>query len=371
MNNEARSFIVSPEDVERVERHTLDPKNLIANELESDYHHYFSKKGREIMTDILSGAKISNDERALFDQERAKWWQDKYGFPYERSTERNEVIVRKYIVPEDLVRRRSLQVELFAAVRANDYAQLQKLRSAYETEYPDQLEGVDVLLEFPSYLELQEKVNLLKSAHHSRDEREARKDALQSLTGYHFLISHFVEQNSDDKEFLREFWGILEEMGVACGNLRQAQITRRGVLSQVAAMKIFDRLGQHPKLSHPSEDAFDAIDMWTDGDVAVQIKTGHQNEDELLVDTDEVTFPGVQTTDSADNTRIINTDLMRDISRFQTKSVAYGKRVGKNISGCFAVIPKQSYDHVTGTPTEDIVQRFATKLGIAFPRENP
>ncbi len=367
MGQESPSFIVSPTDIERSEKHSMPPTELIVNEIKTDYPHYFSVRGQEITEKMLAGNELSGEESSVFDREVANWWQDKYGFPFERKSERNEVIARKYMVPDELVRRRSLQVELFAAIRNNDHSQLQELRDRYVSEYPEQLEGVEVLIGFPEYINLQEKVKFLAARSNNPDEIRLRKEAFQSLTEFNFLLSHFVEQNSDDKEFLEQFWGILEEMGATSGNLRQAQMTRRGVLSQVAALKIFEKLGQHPTLSHPSQDAFDAIDMWTDGDKAIQIKTGQHLDDELLVDTDEIAFPGVQTKGTGDSIRMINTDLMTDISRFQTKSSAYGKRIGKNVSGYYAVIPKQSYDHVTGIPSENIIRRFANKLGIAYP----
>lgn len=360
MGHESSSFIVSPEDVARVERRLMSPKELVWKELEADYRHYFSDRAKVITEKILSDMPVSGDDRAIFDRERNAWWQDKYGFPYERGAERNEVIARKYMVEEDLVHRRDLQIELFETVRNNDLDKLRQLRSRYEAEYPDQLEGVDVLLEFPAYVDLQRQIQSLPRIARSHEEKEAKKEIFQSLTEYHFLISHFVEQNGDDKNFLEKFWGIMEELGATQGNLRQVQIMRSGVLSQVAALKIFEQLGQHPKLSHPDQDAFDAIDMWTDGDVAVQIKTGRNRDDELLLDADDVAFPGVQMNDADGSTRIVNTDLMHDVARFHTKSSAYGDRIGKKVSGYYAVIPKQTYDHVTGNPSEEIVRRFAT-----------
>ncbi len=187
--------------------------------------------------------------------------------------------------------------------------------------------------------------------------------AIQSLTQYHFLLSHFVEQNSDDKAFLEDFWYTIEQLGVAANDLRQAQITRSGVVSQVAAYKIFKRLGRHPQLSHPREDAFEAIDMWSDDDTAIQVKTGKKASDELLLDTDSIAFPGIESREG-DVVQHVNTDLMRDIARFTTKSDDYGKRIGKKIKGYYAVIPRQTFDHVTGEPSEEIVERFRERLGI-------
>lgn len=361
MSEKEPSFILDQTEFQRAERHALPSRELELLELRQDFEHYFSEEGKVIARRKFAGEQISGDEASLFDREKRAWWFSKYSFPYEQREERIELLTRKYMVSEDLVRRRDLQRALFTAVRENNKTRLKELRAAYIKEFPEQLEGMTVLFELPSYIDTQERIAFFHPR--SKNEHQQKKDALERLTQYHFLVSHFVEQNSDDKGFLEEFWRTMEQLGIATGNLRQVRVMRGGVLSQVAAYKIFEQLGQHPQLSHPQQDAFDAIDMWSGDNIAVQIKTGRERSEELLIDTDDIAFPGVQTT-SGDVVQHINTDLMRDVAKFTTKSGTYGKRIGKKIRGYYAVIPKQSYDHVTGEPSQEVVARFGKRLGL-------
>ncbi|OGZ12677.1 MAG: hypothetical protein A3C93_06240 [Candidatus Lloydbacteria bacterium RIFCSPHIGHO2_02_FULL_54_17] len=364
MSEREPSFVMNQSEMERAERHGLSPRELELRELKDDFIHHFAPNAQEAARKRFAGESLSNEDQSLFDRARNKWWFDKYGFPHARVQERVEVLTRKYMVSEDLTRRRDLQRGLFEAVRKKNVARVNELRGLYEKEFPEQMEGVVALLDFPSYLSLQKKVGHFSFNTRTPEGREERKEAIQSLTQYHFLLSHFVEQNSDDKAFLEDFWYTIEQLGVTADNLRQAQITRSGIVSQVAAYKIFKQLGQHPQLSHPREDAFEAIDMWSDADTAIQVKTGKRGSDELIVATDTIAFPGVESK-VGDAVTHVNTDLMRDIARFTTKSAAYGEKIGKKIRGYYAVIPKQTFDHVTGEPSEEIVERFRERLGIA------
>lgn len=363
-----RAFILGEAEAKRAERSALSPRELEFAELKSDFTHHFARGAQIAARKKFAGEQLSSEEQSLFDRARNEWWFNKYGFPYARQEERVEVLTRKYMVTEELSKRRDMQQALFAAVRENDPARLKEARAAYEAEFPEQLEGLAALLEFPSYVSTQEKISFSGFNERNPKERERKKLAIQSLTQYHFLISHFVEQNSDDKMFLEDFWRTIEQLGVALGNLRQAQIMRSGVLSQVAAYKIFKQLGQHPQLSHPREDAFEAIDMWSDADTAIQIKTGRETSDELLIDTDTIAFPSIESKEG-DTVRHVSTELMHDIARFTTKSNLYGKKIGKKIKGYFAVIPRQTFDHVTGEPSEEVVRRFAERLGVTLPSE--
>ena len=51
----------------------------------------------------------------------------------------------------------------------------------------------------------------------------------------------------------------------------------------ISVFKIFEALGFSPKLSHPKEDAFEAIDMWSGAGDAVQIKGTRDDNAAVLI----------------------------------------------------------------------------------------
>lgn len=80
--------------------------------------------------------------------------------------------------------------------------------------------------------------------------------------------------NGDDKEFMNLFWKVNSITADGMGKLRKLNILKKGLLNQVAAYKVIEALGKKPKLSHPNEDAFNAIDLWTEKKRPFRLRVG-------------------------------------------------------------------------------------------------
>ena len=152
------------------------------------------------------------------------------------------------------------------ALKAQDEHKISELKARYKTEYPNQIEGIEVLFGLPEFLRTQADINKQKQEKSHHLSQPEVKQQFKNLTEYQFLMTHFILQNSNDKAFLSDFWNILEKIGGQMGNLRDVHTQRNGVLTQVAVYKILEQLGERPRLSHPDEDAFEAIDLWVAGE---------------------------------------------------------------------------------------------------------
>ena len=133
----------------------------------------------------------------------------------------------------------------------------------------------------------------------------------------------------------------------------------------MAAYRIFEQLNLRPQLSHPVEDAFDSVDLWTDTatrTAAVQVKSvgKRQEQDAMFVKTDSVVFPGMHVSEVQARKRVeqyhMNSYLFLEAQRFNAKLSKYKKRTGKNVEGYFVVIPYQKVDFITGEPDPGLVQ---------------
>ncbi|MDP3963139.1 MAG: hypothetical protein Q8Q39_01445 [bacterium] len=329
-------------------------------ELEADIS-LLSEHGREVVGKHLRGEPLNPTEQELFNEERGRWWQDKYGFPFHKKAERREVLTRKYGPRQEHIEANALQDKLFAAFQKRDRAALAQLKIEYETRYPDQLEGVEVLFGLPDYFKSQE---LLAKIPHSTPEQFEQEvaPAIEDCTEFHFLVTHFLLSNSNDKEFLSRFWTTLEDLAKASGDLKQTQIMRRGVVTQVAVQKVFEALGEHPQLSHPQEDAFRAVDLWADTDHAVQVKGTSHAKDGGIWSTDEMALPAVRIRDQDGSERHYSSHYTAEANRFRLKISRYGKQIGRNLKGYFIVVPYQKIDFVTGEPDPGFVEEVREAL---------
>lgn len=352
-----KEFIVKTEYQKTLE---LPISDLVKRELTQDLGA-FTVDQQETISNMLANKvpatdsyKISGVKEAI-----AAWWYNKYGFPYSDKPAVTEVLRRKYSPPEEVRETVLLQQKLFAAIKINKKPDIAALKEEYEKKYPDQLEGIEVIFQFKNFLKDQNTIDA------TRGYERSRKDTFESITQFQFLITHFVSNNSENKEFLANFWEILEEMARATNdseNITRVNKLRKGVLSQVAIYKICDRLGIKPKLSHPKEDAFDAIDLWTDSETPVQIKGARDDQEKpTIIETEAIPFPNVQI-DSEGQTTFLSPYLRDQTQKFRMKLSEYEMRVGKHLKGYLMVIPYSKFDFVTGEPSDDIVQFFKETL---------
>ena len=104
-------------------------------------------------------------------------------------------------------------------------------------------------------------------------------------------------------------------MAEDAGLLNSYDINKRGILSQVAIFKTLEELGYTPELSHPKEDAFNAIDVWIEADKPLQVKSSKNKEAVMVVNTDKIAFPGI-VVDQNGVEKHINSHMMHKVQRF-------------------------------------------------------
>lgn len=355
---------------ETIERAPLDIPRLVEKEMTQDYRAYFTDEECALYERRLSGEIILGKQEGILDKARNRWWFEKYGFPYGEKLSRDALLLRKHAPRERNTLARELQERLFRAVEAEDAAEYAQIHDEYVEKFPDQLEGVSALLEFPNHLER----HVFLHEHSFQDKDEAvRSEMLKTVeesTQYAFLLTHFLAHNGEDKYFLKNFWDVIERMAEKKGMTKIAHQLRRGILSQVAVFHVFEQLGMNPKLSHPQEDAFKSVDLWVEGAGAVQIKGSDKRKDEMFIETDEIDFPGVQTVGEG-GSRHVNSHLFKEFNRFKAKLSRYQDELQKPLKGYFAVVPYHEFDHVTGEPSEEIIRRSADCLGVNYEPATP
>jgi hypothetical protein len=268
---------------------------------------------------------------------------------------------REFLLPKttekDVSPARKLQRDMFRACEKNNSNLLTILREKFEREYPDQLEGVEALFGFVDCLNNTNKLD------RGEVPKEQVMEIFEDLTQYQFLVSHFIGQNSDDREFLKLFWDALHTIS-SPGSVKEFNIYRHGILTQVATFKIFEKLGENPTMAHPKEDAFKKIDMWV-GENAVQIKGDARATKLEMVEVGEggvVAVPGV-IVDKNNQSRYFTNEMFSKIQKFKIKFEEYKKSLGKeHMKAYFLVIPFSMIDPITGEPSDELVQEVRERI---------
>jgi hypothetical protein len=233
---------------------------------------------------------------------------------------------------------------------------IQEVKEKYISEFPEEIEGVTVIFEF---------VNFLNNGAYLKNniERTPRRDQVfQELTEYQFLLTDFIRFNRDDKEFLNLFWIALENIAKQKEALQKLHSLRRSILSQVAVYCILEKLGKKPSIAHPAEDAFHAIDLWSDKEnQAIQIE-GTPAESPFIIETSEIGFPSVVIDGTKKQQKYFSTETATKFQKFKLKLDAYGREIHKDLKGYLLVVPYSKFDFVTGEPSDDIVEFMRSKI---------
>lgn len=190
--------------------------------------------------------------------------------------------------------------------------------------------------------------------------KNERKQLFREFTQFSFLFTHFLIENGEAKGLLAQFWKACEKIALETGVRTELQSIRKGMLTQTAVYHILQAVGKHPALSHPDEDAFEAIDLWADGE-AVQIKTG-KGKPQILV-AENIAFPGVQSMHSTGVDHYSSSDfLAQKAIIFLAKVKDYGRRLGKDLKGYTLVVPYDDIDHISGKPQQGLIEAFKQQL---------
>jgi len=350
-NKENADFVTKIKTEKSEKSICLSANQIVAREMLDDISVFSDEERVVIEKKLIEEESLNNKEQAIFDKARINWFFDKYGFPYKLKITRNETLLRKYASEKEVEEKVSLQQELFLAIKADDNEKIKALKEKYESEYPDQLEGIAVLFGLQDYFSNSKKLEELKGKKWKEEEKKVMTDPSE----FQFLLTHFISINGHNKEFLRTFWEVLEKTAETGGNLKQLHIMRQSILGQVAALKIFEAIGAKPKLSHPGEDVFKSIDMWSKNEDAIQIKSNRKITEPMMTETDTAFFPGVITEDDEERCHY-NSKYFADNQRFGLNLKKYGKIIGKKLRGYFLVVPTAQFDFITGEPSEKIIE---------------
>ncbi len=328
------------------------------DELESDMEA-FPEEIRQIVRKVIDREHIVTEEQRKFDIANSKWWQEKYGFPFTKKDARNEVLNRKYN-PEKVEGARRLQRELMEAIKVSDEEKITELKNKYQEQFADQMEAIEVIFGVRDFIKKSKELS--EDTDKTKFSREEYKDRVRDLTEFQFLFTHFLVQNNKDREFLELFWRVAEAIAGRVGAVRELNILRRGQMAQVAVYRIMEELGDSPKLSHPNEDAFNAIDLWETSEKPIQIK-GWNEEVPAVFTTDEVVFPAVQI-DVKNKRRLYNSaEYFKSQNMvFRTKVKKYGHKIGKDLEGYMLAVPYSKIDFVNGEPAQELVEFFKGEL---------
>ncbi|MFA6526054.1 MAG: hypothetical protein WCT26_01400 [Candidatus Buchananbacteria bacterium] len=372
MRNPEKVFIKSPEEIEPEKQNSKQADRLLAMEILSDLSA-FPEEDRQFMEE--NAAKPTNSpDIARYHRLVSAWWNEKYGSNINVIANRNEILFRKYM-PLKLEEIHGLQADFFKAVKLGDEERIAELKKEYLDTYPDTLESVEVLFGIRDFLLKQKAMNEEKERIKRTGERfhqESHEQVMKKfrdLTEYQFLFTHFLLAKGGDREFLEAFWDAAEQIAKRLDMSRDLNMLRRGQISQVATYKIIEQISHKPVLSHPDEDAFSAVDLWSDEGTAIQIKGANQEQPALL-SVDEIYFPAIAA-NSAAGTNMFNSIQMQEMQKknmiFNAKIRKLGELQHRQINGFMMVIPYSKVDFVTGEPSQELVDFFKERLDSLQP----
>ena len=214
---------------------------------------------------------------------------------------------------------------------------------------PEQTERMEVFASFPAFLETKRKLKMEEI----EDEDELLA-AYRDVTEYQFLITHYVASQAENIAGLKDAWNRLRDISKTKGEEGNFNIFRRGVVTQVATYRIFAKLGFKPRFSHPDQDAFKKIDLWSDATHAVQVK-GSAHEEFGIFETDKVGPAPVEISRDGKTRTLFDSDLRS----FKTKLRSFGT----GVKGYFIVIPSDKIDFTTGEPSPELIHLIEQKIG--------
>src|SRR3989339_203082 len=307
-----------------------------------------------------AGQGLTPKENAAVDGAITEWWHNKYGFPFDLRAPREEVLRRKYF-PQGEQKAFMLQRELLRALKSGRQDAVTELKRRYQAEFPEQIEGVEVLFGIIDFLKKQKAFDANKARGERMSEPE-RTNTFRDFTEYQFLFTHFIINAAGDRAFLEDFWSVAEAMAKDVDCLKEMQRLRRALVSQASVYHILREVGETPNLSHPREDAFNAIDLWANHTTAIQIK-GWNEEEPALFESDHLVFPSAQTGREGKQSLFTSLEYMRDKNyQFIGKVKQYGRVIKQNLTGYMMVVPYSKIDFVTGEPAQELVAFFKDKM---------
>jgi hypothetical protein len=230
------------------------------------------------------------------------------------------------------------------------------LKAEYARDNPGDLEGAELVGGMLKYV--RDQVRLEKKAFATKLEAI---EIVKKLTEFNFTWTHYVQSHKDDPHALRELQQRMEAAARKEGRNDLYMISRSGVMTQVATMEIFDKLGLRPSLSKPEEDTHRKIDLWIE-EAPVQIKTNVDSDEVKIIETD-TGAPLSVAIEKGNETAHFSPAEIEQASAFRLKLDKSAREFKKNqLRGFFLVLPKKHIDRTTGMPTDWLLQEVKKKL---------
>lgn len=243
-----------------------------------------------------------------------------------------------------------------AASGETDEVQVEKAQ--IESKFSDELEAIELVFGLKNFLELSERLDNLSPFDRSVD----RRQAVLELTQYQFTLTHLIESQSSNRAYLEALWSTLDKVASQLGYVNRLNDIHRGIVSQVAAFKVLDKLGYEPKLSLPSEDAWHSIDLWMTDDQPVQIKSTAEDVPRVVsTDAEVVSFPTVEVNMGA-HIGQFDTKTASQVRRFKAEVSKYAAEIKLPLKGYLIHIPNHDVDQITGEPSSQVVEFFGLNL---------
>lgn len=227
-----------------------------------------------------------------------------------------------------------------------------ELKKEYQSQYPESLNEIELVFTLRDFLQKQKQLKEKQKEAQSEYDSKVYYD----FAKYQFLMTEYVCQNKDISD-LDNFWEIAKTIAQQNDALNEFEILKRGILGQVAVLKILEAIGEQPRLSSPSEDAYNSVDLWSLHDVAIQVKSSQAIENPAILEVKHLTFPLIEVKDE-NLTRYYSEKYYHDASRFKTKIDRYAQKTKKNIKGYMLIIPFDKINPINGEPSDELINFF-------------
>jgi hypothetical protein len=244
-----------------------------------------------------------------------------------------------------------------------DTESFSRLKQEYRSRYSgDQQEGMQAMFEWVPFLKLSAGIKKTENLN-----GEQRKQLFVELTQYQYLLTHFIKNNIENREFIKNFWAVLERLAENTNFSSRFEIIKKGILTQVATYKIFEYLHKHPHLSHPEQDAFEAIDLLTETGDAIQIKSTQTEKPEFIEIDTQVAVGGVEVEDKRKKTVAnISSHYQYKVQLAGEKMESYINRMNqggaRRVKAFMLVVPMNMVDQITGKPNTELVKFVENNL---------
>ena len=247
--------------------------------------------------------------------------------------------------------------------KSNNSPDIEKLQTDFLKSFPGQAEEVTSTFGLIGFIK--DRLSLDPAHREKKDlSKEETSQIFENMTSYQYLINHMVHKNYDNPEFLKSFWRTCQKVCEGIDSKSTFTGLKRSILSQIAIFKSLEKLGLHPSLATPKEDAFSAIDFKIEGSGQVfQTKGTNRTEEAFLVKTDEIDFPGAEIDHPTEQSKIFLRDKMaHEFSKFKTKVSKYEKSINKKVEAYFLIVPDSKFNQNTGEPDVSLLEFFKQKF---------